>query len=71
MSQSTISAKGRTTVPADVRARMGAKPATRLSWNVLSDGTVVVRAKTRSILSLAGMLKATDGTHLSIDELSR
>ncbi|MDM0068360.1 AbrB family transcriptional regulator [Variovorax sp. J31P207] len=71
MSQSTISAKGRTTVPADVRARMGAKPGTRLSWSVLSDGTVVVRAKTRSILSLAGMLKAPDGTHLSIDELSR
>lgn len=71
MFQSTISAKGRATVPADVRARMGAKPGTRLSCSVLSDGTVVVRVKTRSILSLAGMLKAPDGTHLSIDELSR
>ena len=71
MPESTISAKGRTTVPADIRARMGAKPGTRLSWNVLSDGTVIVRVKTRSLSDLGGMLKAPKGIHVSIDEMSR
>ncbi|MDM0029863.1 AbrB/MazE/SpoVT family DNA-binding domain-containing protein [Variovorax saccharolyticus] len=73
MSESTISATGRTTIPADVRARMGAKPGTRISWNVLSDGTIIVRAKTRSLRNLAGLLNhaAPDGRSVSIDEMSR
>lgn len=71
MSESTISAAGRTTVPADIRARMGAKPGTRLSWVVLSCGTIIVRPKTRSLRELAGILKVPEGTHVSIDEMSR
>lgn len=58
MSESSLTAKGQTTVPAQVRARLGAVPGTRLVWHVLPDGSVIVRAKTRSILDLAGMKKA-------------
>jgi antitoxin PrlF len=58
MSQSTITAKGQTTVPADIRARMQAKPGTRLAWSVTPDGTIIVRAKSKSILDMAGMVKS-------------
>lgn len=36
MAESTITSKGQTTVPADVRASIGGVPGTRLVWTVLS-----------------------------------
>jgi AbrB family looped-hinge helix DNA binding protein len=45
MTESTITAKGRTTVPAEVLALVHAKPGTRLVWSVTPDGTIIVRAK--------------------------
>lgn len=44
--QSIVTAKGQTTIPAEVRARAGVTPGTRLVWHVLPDGGIVVRAKT-------------------------
>ena len=57
MAESTISAAGKTTVPAEVRKLLKAVPGTRLVWTVAPDGTIIVRAKTKSILDLAGALK--------------
>ncbi len=59
MAESTITAKGQTTVPAEVRERIKAVPGTRLVWHVMPDGSVIVRAKTQSILDLAGMLEGS------------
>ena len=49
MAESTITAKGQTTVPQQVRDALGAQPGARLAWHVLSDGTVIVRAKTKEL----------------------
>jgi len=68
--ESTITAKGQTTVPAEVRARLGAEPGTRLVWHVMPDGSVVVRAKSRSILALAGALKKSRGKPVPVDEMN-
>jgi antitoxin PrlF len=70
MAESTITAKGQTTVPADIRALVDAKPGTRLVWSVMSDGTIIVRAKTKSILDMAGMMKAPKGKHVSVDDMN-
>jgi AbrB family looped-hinge helix DNA binding protein len=73
MAESTITAKGQTTVPADIRALVDAKPGTRLVWSAMPDGTIIVRAKTKSILDMAGMLKAPkakSGKHVSIDDMN-
>jgi antitoxin PrlF len=70
MTESTITARGRTTVPADVRALVHAKSGTRLVWSVMPDGTIVVRAKTRSILDMAGMLKASKGKRIGVEEMN-
>ena len=43
MSESTITTKGQTTVPADVRERLGSTPGTKLVWNPMPDGRVLVR----------------------------
>ena len=70
MLESTITAKGQTTVPAQVRQQVGASPGTRLVWHVLPDGSIIVRAKTKSILDMAGALKAPKGKHVGIDAMN-
>lgn len=70
MTESTLTSKGQTTVPADVRTLVDAKPGTRLVWSVMPDGTIIVRAKTKSILELAGMLKAPKGKRVDVDEMN-
>ena len=70
MAESTITSKGQTTVPADIRAFVHAKPGTRLVWSVMPDGTIIVRAKAKSILDMAGMLKPPKGKRVSVEEMN-
>ena len=70
MSESTITAKGQTTVPRQIREHLGAGPGTRLVWHVMPDGSLVVRAKTLSLLDLAGSLKAPKGKKVSINDMN-
>ena len=70
MSESTITAKGQTTVPRQIREHLGAGPGTRLVWHVMPDGSLVVRAKTLSLLDLAGSLKAPKGKKVSIEDMN-
>lgn len=70
MTESTITAKGQTTVPADIRALAHAKPGTRLVWSVLADGTILVRAKSQSVKDLAGMFKVPKGRSVLIEDMN-
>lgn len=70
MAESTITAKGQTTVPAEVRQQLGAAPGTRLVWHVMPDGSIIVRAKSASILKLAGLLKAPKGKRSSVEDMN-
>lgn len=70
MIDSTITTKGQTTVPVEVRERMQAPAGTRLTWTVLPDGSAVVRAKTRSVMELAGSLKPPRGKRVKLEEMN-
>jgi AbrB family looped-hinge helix DNA binding protein len=70
MTESTITTKGQTTVPAQVRQQLGAEAGTRLVWHVMPDGSVIVRAKSKSILDLAGSLKAPKGKRVSVEAMN-
>lgn len=70
MTESTITLKGQTTVPADIRAFIDAKPGTRLVWSAMPDGTVIVRAKTKSILEMAASLKVPKGKKVSLADMN-
>jgi AbrB family looped-hinge helix DNA binding protein len=59
MSEATMTSKGQVTIPADIRKSMGLNAGERVVFTRLDDGTTVMRAKTRSILDLKGMLKST------------
>ena len=70
MSESTITIKGQTTVPQPIRDALHAEAGTKLQWNFMPDGTITVRAKTKSILDLAGMLKAPKGKKVQIEDMN-
>ena len=54
MAESTIMVKGQTTVPADIRAFVDAKPGTRLVWSAMPDGTIIVRPRPSPSLTWPG-----------------
>ena len=58
MSEATVTSKGQVTIPADIRRAMGLAAGERVVFTQLEDGTIVFRAKRRSILELKGLLKA-------------
>ncbi len=61
MSEATVTSKGQITIPADIRRAMRLSAGERVVFTRFSDGTTVMRAKTRSILDLKGMLKSKRG----------
>ena len=57
MATSTLTDKGQTTVPQEIREAMGAAPRQRLVWEAQKDGSAVVRLMP-SVMELAGSLKS-------------
>jgi antitoxin PrlF len=58
MSEATLTSKGQITIPADIRKALGLSAGERVVFTSLDDGTTIMRAKTRSVLQLKGMLKS-------------
>ena len=59
MSNATLTSKGQTTIPKEIRDSLGLKPKDRLNFTLLHDGTVIMRVKNKSILDLVGAAKYT------------
>ena len=57
MLESTVTEKGQTTVPKEIRDALGVKSGQRLQWDVAENGTVTVRPEP-SALGLFGSLKS-------------
>ena len=70
MSESRMSSKGRTTIPKDIRNSLRLKSGQRISFTLMPDGTVVLRAKNNTILRLAGILRRKGQKAVPIDMLS-
>jgi len=70
MSESTITAKGQTTVPRQVREQLGVGPGTRLVWHLMPGGGLIVRAKTHSVLELQGMLKSAKKKPVPVEAMN-
>src|SRR5580704_1915984 len=49
----TITSKGQTTIPKEVRAAANLKPGDRIHFTALEDGTIIVRVKNRSIKDIS------------------
>jgi AbrB family looped-hinge helix DNA binding protein len=54
MSIATMTSKGQTTIPKEIRDSLGLKAKDRINFTLLADGTVIMRVKKRSIRELYG-----------------
>lgn len=70
MAESTINAKGQTTVPADILQSIGRAPTTRLLWHVLADSRIFVRVKNKSLLDASNMLTPANGKRVTVEEMN-
>lgn len=57
MSTSTLTSKGQTTIPKDVRKRLNLRPGDRLEFVIDEDGRVLLLPASIDVSELAGMLK--------------
>ena len=69
--ESTLTSKGQTTIPKDIRDRLRMKTGDRMTFTLMADGTVLLRIKNKSVLSVAGSLRRKGQKALPAEELSR
>src|SRR5262245_30873187 len=70
MSTSTLTSKGQTTIPKDVRKRLNLQPGDRLEFVIEADGRVVILPASVDVSELAGILKRP-AKPVSVTEMNR
>jgi len=69
MPTATLTSKGQTTIPKEIRDHLQLRPGDKINFKI-EDGQVVLRAKNRSVLELAGILKRPDQKALTTAEMN-
>lgn len=67
----TLTSKGQTTIPKQVRDALGMKAGDRITFTLLPDGVVLMRVKNKSVMTVAGSLRKQGRKALAIEQLSR
>jgi len=67
----TLTSKGQTTIPKEIRDELGMKPGDRMTFTLMPDATVVMRVKNKSIFDLAGALYKKGRKPVPVEQLSR
>ena len=70
MPVATVTSKGQVTIPKEIRDRLKLKQGARIRFTENADGTVTLRAQTRSVLDLVGVLKPKPARHVSVEEMN-
>jgi len=67
----TLTSKGQTTIPKEIRDGLGMKTGDRITFTLMSDATVLMRVKNKSVTELAGLLHKKGRKPVPIEQLSR
>lgn len=67
----TLTSKGQTTIPKEIRDSLGMKSGDRMTFTLMPDATVVMRLKSKSITELAGALHKKGRKAVPVEQLSR
>lgn len=68
MQESTVTIKGQTTLPKDVRAALQLHPGDRVRYMIL-DGGEVRLVRSRPVMQLAGFLKGRTDRQASVEDI--
>jgi antitoxin PrlF len=69
--ESTLTSKGQTTIPKEIRESLRMKVGDRMSFTLMPDGMVLMRVKNKPLSELAGLLHKKGRKAVPIDLLSR
>ena len=69
--ESTLTSKGQTTIPKDIRESLAMQTGDRMTFTLMPDGTVLLRVKNKSVMGLAGRLRKKRQKALPVEQLSR
>lgn len=67
----TLTSKGQTTIPKEIRDSLGMKAGDRMTFTLMPDATVVMRVKSKSLTELAGSLHKKGQKPIPVEQLSR
>jgi AbrB family looped-hinge helix DNA binding protein len=67
VSDTTLTSKGQTTIPKEIRDELGIRPGDRMTFTLLPDGTVIMRVKNRP---LAGLLHREGETAVPVEQMT-
>ena len=67
----TLTSKGQTTIPKEIRDSLGIKPGDRMTFTLMPDGTVVMRVKTKRAADLAGLLHKKGRKAVPVEQMAR
>ncbi|MFO0325451.1 MAG: AbrB/MazE/SpoVT family DNA-binding domain-containing protein [Burkholderiales bacterium] len=67
----TLTSKGQTTIPKEIRASLGMKAGDRMTFTLMPDATVIMRVKRKSISEVAGSLHKKGRKPIPVEQLSR
>ncbi|WP_141289643.1 AbrB/MazE/SpoVT family DNA-binding domain-containing protein [Ideonella azotifigens] len=66
----TLTSKGQVTVPREIRERLGLRSGDKMIFTLLSDGTVVMRPKNRSVADVAGLLQRPGQPTVAVEDMN-
>lgn len=66
----TLSKKGRITIPKEIRDSLGMKPGDRMSFTLMPDATVLMRVKTKTVAELAGLLHKKGRKPVPVEQMA-
>ena len=69
--EATLTSKGQTTIPKEIRDSLHMKEGDLMTFTLLPDGTVLMRVKNKSAMEIAGRLHKKGRKALPIGALSR
>jgi len=67
---SSLTSKGQTTIPLEVRRKLGLRPGDKIDFVIGDDGIVILRPATSDVIELKGLLKRAGRKRLSVDEMN-
>lgn len=71
MAVATLTSKGQTTIPKEIRDLLGLEPGDKLDFIVEADGRVVLRPATRDVRELRGILRRKGRKPVTLEEMDR
>jgi AbrB family looped-hinge helix DNA binding protein len=67
----TLTSKGQTTIPKSIRDSLGMKAGDKMSFTLMPDDVVIMRAKNKHIADLGGILHEKGRKAVQVEHLSR